>query len=106
MSTPAIIWLAGSAACDVIIAAFMVYLVRASTCELYRADLPTVTASQLRKSATGFEGTDNVINRLTRMTIETGAVTAFAATLELICYLKWKENNLRMFPSIETSTLT
>ncbi|KAF8326565.1 uncharacterized protein EI90DRAFT_3069705 [Cantharellus anzutake] len=85
LTTPATIWLAGSAACDVLIAGFMVYL--------------------LRKSATGFEGTDTVINRLTRMTIETGAVTAAAATLELIFYLRWKENNLHMIPALALAKL-
>ncbi|KAF8313114.1 hypothetical protein DL93DRAFT_2059482, partial [Clavulina sp. PMI_390] len=84
----ATVWLAGSAACDVAIAITMVILV-----------------SGLRRSNTGFTGTDQLIRRLIRMTVETGALTAFAATMELILFLRWKDNNLHMIPALALSKL-
>ncbi|KAF9521003.1 hypothetical protein BS47DRAFT_1286451, partial [Hydnum rufescens UP504] len=86
LSTPATIWLGGSALTDVLITASLVY--------------------HLRKSSTGFETTDDILTRLIRMTIETGAVTTFAATAELILYLVFKENNLvNMIPALALAKL-
>lgn len=39
------------------------------------------------------------------MTVETGSLTAFCAVLELIFYLKWKENNVHMIPALVLSKL-
>ncbi|KIP12183.1 hypothetical protein PHLGIDRAFT_124345 [Phlebiopsis gigantea 11061_1 CR5-6] len=62
-----IIWLAGSAACDVLIAAVMAYL-------LLRKDVQSIQ-------------TRAIISRLVRLVVETGTLTATAATLMLILYV-------------------
>ncbi|KAG8895563.1 hypothetical protein FRB99_000462 [Tulasnella sp. 403] len=72
----ATVWLGGSALADVMITASLV--------------------AYLSRTSTGFSQTDDVVSRLIRNTVETGAVTATAATAELILFLVYKENNLHM----------
>jgi len=41
----------------------------------------------LSKRKTGFSGTDSVIDKIIRMTIQTGAITAVFAILDVICFM-------------------
>ncbi|KAG8221366.1 hypothetical protein J3R82DRAFT_1538 [Butyriboletus roseoflavus] len=65
-----ITWLASSAAADIIITVSLVY-------------------SLLRKR-TGFVATDDIINRIIRLTIQTGLITAMAAMLDVTLFLVLK----------------
>ncbi|KAF8147940.1 hypothetical protein K438DRAFT_1867161 [Mycena galopus ATCC 62051] len=69
------VWLAGSAVCDVLIT-------MALTGILWR-----------RKRETTAAETSGLINRLIRLSIETGALTSITATVETILWLGWKEFN-------------
>ncbi|KAF9061467.1 hypothetical protein BDP27DRAFT_1394255 [Rhodocollybia butyracea] len=71
-----IIWLGGAALADVAIAFSMFYL-------LYSA-----------KQRTKFQQTDRIISRLIRVTVETGAITATSAIVELILFQTMQTNNL------------
>ncbi|KIO31275.1 hypothetical protein M407DRAFT_220375 [Tulasnella calospora MUT 4182] len=81
------VWLAGSAITDLFITVSLVYVLRKKT----QGDLSS--------------NTEDIISRLIRMTVQTGAVTTFAATAELIMYLKTPENNLHMIPGLALSKL-
>ncbi|KAG9018563.1 hypothetical protein FRB90_011392 [Tulasnella sp. 427] len=61
--------------------------------------------SYLAKANSGFSQTDDVISKLIRTTVETGAVTATAATAELILFLVYKTNNLHMIPALALAKL-
>ncbi|KAG8951426.1 hypothetical protein FRC04_006197 [Tulasnella sp. 424] len=71
--------------------------------------------SYLAKANSGFSQTDDVISsdeadetastELIRTTVETGAVTATAATTELILFLVYKNNNLHMIPALALAKL-
>ncbi|KAG6915779.1 hypothetical protein DXG01_009861 [Tephrocybe rancida] len=64
---PAMLWLLASAIADI-----------------------TITVSltlNLARRRTGFAGTDDAINRIIRLTIQTGFITAVFATLDVICFL-------------------
>ena len=52
---------------------------------------------QLAKGKRGM-GSDALITRLMRVTIETGTMTASVASLDLILFLTFKHNNLHMAP--------
>ncbi|TFY79283.1 hypothetical protein EWM64_g4729 [Hericium alpestre] len=75
-------WLAGSAACDVMIALSMVILL-----------------SGAKKRAFGTKS-ERLLSRLIQMTIETGAVTATAAVLDLAFFLGQPENNLHLLMAL------
>lgn len=62
-----IIWLAFSAAADVLIAVSLVWY--------------------LRQHKTGFSGSDDAIDRIIRLTVQTGLITAVCATVDLIVFL-------------------
>ncbi|KAI0796329.1 hypothetical protein BC629DRAFT_287478 [Irpex lacteus] len=62
-----IIWLAASALTDMIITISLV--------------------GYLRMHRTGFASTDDAINRIIRLTVQTGMVTAVCAVVDLICFL-------------------
>ncbi|KAI0647281.1 hypothetical protein C8Q79DRAFT_1009394 [Trametes meyenii] len=74
---PLIVWLAGSATCDIIIAFSMLYF--------------------LTKSRGGF-ASRAVLSRLISLTIETGCATASVACLDLALFLAFRHNNLHMTP--------
>jgi len=80
-------WLAGSAACDLLIAVSMVFLL-----------------SSARKRSFS-ERTERMITRLIRMTVETGVVTATAAILDLAFFLGTPENNLHLLMALILSKL-
>jgi len=67
------IWLAGSAACDVIIAACMTFL--------------------LLKKDTKIPTTHAIVTKLVRLIVETGMLTALAATVDLILFLAFPHNS-------------
>ncbi|KAJ7788517.1 hypothetical protein B0H14DRAFT_3892409 [Mycena olivaceomarginata] len=67
------IWLIGSAVCDVVIAVTMIIIL-----------------TRYRK-ITPWTKTDNVIRKLIYHTVETGAVTAIAATVEVVVYLLYPQ---------------
>ncbi|KAJ7194488.1 hypothetical protein B0H12DRAFT_1198305 [Mycena haematopus] len=69
------VWLAGSAVCDVLITL-------ALTGILYQ-----------RKKQTKFAETSGILNRLIRLSIETGALTSITATVETILWLGWEDFN-------------
>jgi len=72
-----IIWLVASAVADVFIACILTY--------------------HLRKHKTGFQATDDIVNRIIRVTVQTGAVTALCATMDLIFYLVDTSGNHLIF---------
>jgi len=74
------IWLAGSALCDVIIAAAMTYYLSTRT--------------------TGFRATNVLISRLIRMTVETGTITATVATLDVTLFLSFRHANYHTVPAL------
>ncbi|KAK7034607.1 hypothetical protein VNI00_012239 [Paramarasmius palmivorus] len=67
LHTPALTWLVTSAIVDVMI-----------TSSLYWS---------LTRRKTGFKSTDDSINRIIRLTVQTGLVTAVFALLDVICFL-------------------
>ncbi|GLB38894.1 hypothetical protein LshimejAT787_0600560 [Lyophyllum shimeji] len=64
---PALTWLLASAIADITITTSLAY--------------------NLARRKTGFSGTDDAINRIIRLTIQTGFVTAVFATLDVVCFL-------------------
>ncbi|THH18235.1 hypothetical protein EW146_g2704 [Bondarzewia mesenterica] len=62
-----IIWLAGSAVCDCLITFILV---------LY-----------LRRYKTGFNSTDDIVDRIIRLTVQTGLITSVVAVIDLCLYL-------------------
>ncbi|KIM78193.1 hypothetical protein PILCRDRAFT_598781 [Piloderma croceum F 1598] len=49
--------------------------------------ITTSLTYHLRKQRTGFSATDDLVNRIIRLTVQTGAVTAVVATVDLIVFL-------------------
>ncbi|KAJ2912835.1 hypothetical protein MD484_g7580, partial [Candolleomyces efflorescens] len=79
-----IVWLASEAVCDVLITAVLVvYLVG-----IVPSSIPEgSTETKQRKHKTGFAGSDKVIDRIIRATVQTGLLTMIVATLDLIFFL-------------------
>lgn len=67
LHTPALFWLLASALADVVITVSLVI--------------------NLSRRRTGFSETDDVVNKIIRMTIQTGCVTTIFALLDIICFL-------------------
>ncbi|KAH8079087.1 hypothetical protein BXZ70DRAFT_911121 [Cristinia sonorae] len=80
-----ILWLGGTAICDIIIAGSMIYY--------------------LSRSKTGFRQTSELISKFIRVTVETGLICATFAILDLALFLAFKENNYHLAPSIALSKL-
>ncbi|KIK53502.1 hypothetical protein GYMLUDRAFT_935890 [Collybiopsis luxurians FD-317 M1] len=81
---PAAIWLAGSAFVDVLIAASMVFLLSSAKKRINLVNTKT----------------DAVLTRLIHLTIETGAVTAIAAVVDLGFFLGDPSNNLHLLMAL------
>ncbi|KAG2049335.1 hypothetical protein BDR06DRAFT_999276 [Suillus hirtellus] len=79
------VWLGGTALCDIIICCAMFYF--------------------LSKSRTGFRATDSLLNKLIRITIETGMLTAIIAIIELTLFLTFKHNFYHVVPAFMLSKL-
>ncbi|KAF7315001.1 MFS domain-containing protein [Mycena indigotica] len=63
----ALLWFLGSCVADVLITVSLVF--------------------SLSKRKTGFSGTDSVIDKIIRLTIQTGAITAVFSILDVICFM-------------------
>ncbi|KAF9461108.1 hypothetical protein BDZ94DRAFT_1310955 [Collybia nuda] len=74
------IWLIGSAVCDNVIAIFMVYF--------------------LSRRATGIKATQTLVTKLTRLTIETGLLTATIALIDATLFLALPTRNLHVAPAL------
>ncbi|KAI0077527.1 hypothetical protein K474DRAFT_1707275 [Panus rudis PR-1116 ss-1] len=79
------VWLGGTALCDIIIAASMIYY--------------------LHKSNTGFRTTTTLLSKFIRVTIETGLVCATFAILDMSLFIAFQQNNYHLAPSIPLSKL-
>ncbi|KAI9571714.1 hypothetical protein HD554DRAFT_1809965 [Boletus coccyginus] len=83
-------WLAASAITDIIITASLVY--------------------SLLQKRTGFAATDDIINRIIRLTVQTGLITAMAATVDVALFLTLKGQTWNFItdlalPKLYTNTL-
>ncbi|KAF9445152.1 hypothetical protein P691DRAFT_289478 [Macrolepiota fuliginosa MF-IS2] len=74
---PALTWLLASAIADVIITVALVY--------------------NLTRRKTGIVQTDDTINKIIRMTVQTGLITAIFAVLDVICFLVLPNTTLNFF---------
>ncbi|KIJ36587.1 hypothetical protein M422DRAFT_124423, partial [Sphaerobolus stellatus SS14] len=79
------VWLAGSAACDVTIAISMTYY--------------------LSRKETHLKRTSAVINRLIRLTIETGSLTATVAIVDITLYLVFPHQDYHTAPALTLAKL-
>jgi len=79
------VWLGGSALVDILIAVSMTYL--------------------LSRSRNGFHETNYLLARLVRLTVETGTVTATVATVDLLLFNLFKDNNLHICPATTLAKL-
>lgn len=79
------VWLGGTALCDIIICCAMFY--------------------SLSKSRTGFRATDSTLNKLIRITIETGMASAVIAIVELALFMTFKHNFYHVVPAFMLSKL-
>jgi len=79
------VWLGGTALCDVLITGTMIYF--------------------LRRSRTGFKATTNILDKFTRVTVETGFVCAAFALLDLAFFLAFQSNNYHLAPNLPLSKL-
>ncbi|KAH7929132.1 hypothetical protein BV22DRAFT_1081427 [Leucogyrophana mollusca] len=79
------VWLVGSAIADVLIAGTMTYL------------LITLKSP--------FPRTDRVVNRLIRLIVETGILTATCAILDLVLFIVFQHNNLHTCPATTLAKL-
>ncbi|KAJ6573594.1 hypothetical protein DFH09DRAFT_1152149 [Mycena vulgaris] len=84
-SMAVIVWLICSATCDVLIAVVLTY--------------------SLWSRKTGFTAVDGQINRVIRLTVQTGAITAVAALADLILFLSFPTTTLQFIPDFPLSKL-
>ncbi|KAJ7121970.1 hypothetical protein C8R43DRAFT_49358 [Mycena crocata] len=80
-----ILWLVSSAVCDVLIAIVLTY--------------------SLWSRKTGFTAVDGQINRIIRLTVQTGAITAVAALADVILFLSFPATTLQFIPDFPLSKL-
>ncbi|KAJ8698217.1 hypothetical protein PTI98_004951 [Pleurotus ostreatus] len=85
MSPAIITWLVSSATADVIITSSLVY--------------------HLYKRKTGIRATDDIINRIMRLTIQTGMITALFAALDVISFLAIKNTSMNFLWDFPLSKL-
>ncbi|KAK1227048.1 hypothetical protein PQX77_009958 [Marasmius sp. AFHP31] len=79
------LWLGGSAICDILIALSMTYV--------------------LAKYNGGFTETRNHVNRIIRLTMETGSLTAIVTSLHLILFVVMPNKNYHIAPDIVLAKL-
>ncbi|KAJ7731677.1 hypothetical protein DFH07DRAFT_945119, partial [Mycena maculata] len=84
-SAEIIFWLTSSALCDVMIAVILTY--------------------SLWTRKTGFTAMDGQINRIIRLTVQTGAITAVAALTDLILFLSFPGTTLQFITDFPLSKL-
>ncbi|KAJ7860344.1 hypothetical protein B0H13DRAFT_2355662 [Mycena leptocephala] len=80
-----ILWLISSAVCDVLIAIILTY--------------------SLATRKTGFTAVDGQINRIIRLTVQTGAITAVGAIADVILFLAFPTTTLQFIPDFPLSKL-
>ncbi|KAF8129072.1 hypothetical protein EV363DRAFT_393079 [Boletus edulis] len=80
-----ITWLAASSAADIVITASLVY--------------------NLSSQRTGFAATDDLINRIIRMAIQTGLITAVSASLDILLFLIFRNATLNFIWDLTLSKL-
>jgi hypothetical protein len=93
-----IVWLAGSFACDLIIAVTMIIIVSFFLWWLHQTSM-TLQIPQLFRAirATSFsEKTGSLYTSLIVLVVETGAATVFSACLQLIFFLTMSKNFLHL----------
>ncbi|KZT66064.1 hypothetical protein DAEQUDRAFT_730693 [Daedalea quercina L-15889] len=73
------VWIAGSAACDITITLFMVFF--------------------LLRRRSGIQRTDNIVNRLIQVVVETGLATATLAIVQLCMYLIIRDTTYYLTPA-------
>jgi hypothetical protein len=96
------IWLGGSAFCDVLIAAVLVTLVRFTY--FLRSHLIFISTQLFRANiAMKMMAMKSVLSKLIVLTIETGVITAVAATLELILFLVYRNTFVHFVLSVPPS---
>ncbi|TFK37863.1 hypothetical protein BDQ12DRAFT_607194, partial [Crucibulum laeve] len=88
------VWLAGSAACDVIIAASMSYFVSGS---IFASFL--VHSADLSKNKSTFSHTQALVTQIIRLIIETGTFTATIAILDLVLFIAFPRNDYHTTPA-------
>lgn len=84
-SPAVIVWLISSAACDLLIAIVLTY--------------------SLWSHKTGFTAVDGQINRVIRLTVQTGAITAMAAVTDVILFLAFPTTTIQFIPDFPLSKL-
>ncbi|KAJ7633395.1 hypothetical protein DFH06DRAFT_691539 [Mycena polygramma] len=84
-ATEIIIWLALSAVCDIVIAVGMTYA--------------------LYSRKTGFGAVDGQINRIVRLTVETGALTAVTALVDVTLFLVFPKRTINFIVDFPLSAL-
>ncbi|KIJ39052.1 hypothetical protein M422DRAFT_32901 [Sphaerobolus stellatus SS14] len=80
------IWLACSAACDILIAVSVVYFLART------------------RSTLGLQSTDFIVTRMINFSVQTGTITAVFAVLTLILFLAFKANDLQDAPYVVYDT--
>ncbi|KAJ4482007.1 hypothetical protein J3R30DRAFT_3851497 [Lentinula aciculospora] len=70
-----IMWLAGECFADLLITSVLVWHLAVPSCNIQR------------KHKTGFQTSDQLVDRIIRLTVQTGLITALCATLDLIFFL-------------------
>ncbi|KAJ7270385.1 hypothetical protein C8J57DRAFT_307099 [Mycena rebaudengoi] len=83
-STQVITWLASSAACDILITVILTY--------------------SLWSRKTGL-AVDSQVNRIIRLTVQTGAITAIAAVMDFAIFLSFPQTTLQFIPDFSLSRL-
>ncbi|KAG6814750.1 hypothetical protein H0H93_012374, partial [Arthromyces matolae] len=76
--TPVIVWLVGSTACDIAIALTMTYVLHTA------------------KTAHMFMRTQNLIDKLIFQVVQSGAITAGGAVVDMVLYLCYTDNYLHV----------
>ncbi|THU91392.1 hypothetical protein K435DRAFT_968218 [Dendrothele bispora CBS 962.96] len=94
ISTAVTVWLTGSVVADVLIAGSMIYLLNAARTKA-RQSVHTQNSKR----------TDHLLSRLIRNVIETGAITAGAAILDLVFFLAMRDNTVYFAFSVSLSKL-
>ncbi|KLO19178.1 hypothetical protein SCHPADRAFT_952540, partial [Schizopora paradoxa] len=85
-----IVWLAGSAACDILIAISMTIVV--SPFLVHLTSSSSHPMAQLLRKDTQVIQTQAIISRIIRLVVETGCLTAVSATIDLTLFLSFPHN--------------
>jgi len=79
---PTIVWLGGTALCDIVITVSMVWFL------------------QQARSRSGVKSTSTLLTRLIKLTFETGMACASLAIVDLTLFLRFQHNNLHLLPAL------